>query len=233
MSSGQLYAVLTGDLVRSSLLSVAQSKDAMERLRKAADEFAGVYPKSVVGRLDTFRHDSWQLLLTRPELALRAALYLRATLKMQSDAEVKYDTRVSIGVGLVESIAKRRISDSRGAAFTRSGKGLDAMKDQGLAFASTDKPSADESWIAQGVVPLLDCVVGDWTATESRAAHGALMGWTQEETATRWSGDGANVEQPTRQAVAKALVRAHWATVDVVLESVERAQKQPLEVASG
>jgi len=75
MSEGHLYAVLTGDLVRSSKLTATQSKHAMEELRTAAEAFCEVYPESIVGRLDTFRHDSWQLLLTRPELALRAALF--------------------------------------------------------------------------------------------------------------------------------------------------------------
>ncbi len=231
MSKEHLYAVLSGDLVRSSKLTPTQSKHAMEGLREAADAFCGAYPKAIVGRLDTFRHDSWQLLLTRPEMALRAALFLRTAIKRRSDAKTKYDTRVAIGVGTVESIAKRRISDSRGDAFTRSGKGLDAMKGHRLAFVSTDKPPADESWIAHGIVPLLDCVVGDWTAPESRAVHAALMGCTQEETAAQWYRDDARGEQPTRQAVAKALIRAHWATLETVLESVESAQKQPPGVA--
>ena len=41
--------------------------------------------------MDTFRHDSWQLLLERPAHALRTAVFLRTALKLQSDASTKYD----------------------------------------------------------------------------------------------------------------------------------------------
>ncbi len=230
-NANQQYAVLSGDLVKSSKMSASQSKGAMDHLRKAADELGKIHPESIVGRLDSFRHDSWQLLLGKPELAIRAAVYLRAALKLQSDTKVKYDTRVSIGIGTVESISKRRISDSRGEAFTRSGKGLDAMKDQGLAFAPTSEQSNDELSVAWGVVPLLDCVVTDWTSTESRAVYGALKGWTQEETAAQWPVDDERAKPPTRQAVAKALVRAHWSTVDKVLNWTEEGVKQALKLA--
>jgi hypothetical protein len=231
-NTNQQYAVLTGDLVKSSKLSAAQSKKAMERLRKAADKFGQTCPESTVGRLDTFRHDSWQMLLAKPELGLRAAVFLRAALKLHSDAKVKYDTRISIGIGTVESISKRRISDSRGEAFTWSGKGLDAMDAEGLVFALPQQATPRDLWAAKIAVPLFDCIVGDWTATESRAVYGALMGWTQEETAKQWPGDDTRSEPPTRQAVAKALSRAHWTTVESVLKTVETGIKQPPEVAS-
>jgi len=230
-NTNQQYAVLSGDLVKSSKMTAAQSKGAMEHLRKAANRFRAIHPELIVGRLDSFRHDSWQLLLAKPELAIRSAIYLRAALKLQSDAKVKYDTRISIGVGPVESISKRRISDSRGKAFTWSGKGLDAMDTEGLVFALPQQATPRDLWAAKIAVPLFDCIVGDWTATESRAVYGALMGWTQEETAKQWPGDDTRSEPPTRQAVAKALSRAHWTTVESVLKTVETGIKQPPEVA--
>jgi hypothetical protein len=222
----KIYAVLTGDLVKSSRLTSIKSRSAMERLKKIATEFAEQHPNSVVGRMDTFRHDSWQLLLEQPALALRTAVFLRTALKLQSDASTKYDTRISIGIGKVELISKRRISDSRGPAFTHSGKGLDAMDGRCLALVAGDDTPALWYGLERGVVPLIDCVVGDWTPTESRAVYGALKGWTQEETARNWPPQAKTAKRPTRQAVGNSLVRAHWSTVDAVLLWAEAETKQ-------
>jgi hypothetical protein len=227
----KLYAVLTGDLVKSSRLTSVKSKGAMERLKKIAVEFGEQHPNSVVGRMDTFRHDSWQLLLELPALAFRTAVFLRTALKLQSNANTKYDTRISIGIGKVELISKRRISDSRGPAFTRSGKGLDAMDGRCLALVAGDDTPALWHALERGVAPLLDCVVGDWTPTESRAVYGALKGWTQEETARNWSPQEKTDKGPTRQAVGASLVRAHWSTVDTVLLWVETEIKQTFGLA--
>ncbi len=213
----KIYAVLTGDLVKSSRLTNVESSGAMARLKKVATAFAEQHPNSVVGRMDTFRHDSWQLLLENPALAFRIAVFLRAALKLQSDASTKYDTRISIGIGKVELVSKRRISDSRGPAFTCSGKGLDAIDGRCLALVTGDDPSTLWHMLERGVVPLIDCVVSDWTPTESRAVYGALKGWTQEESAKNWPQRVKTDKKPTRQAVGDSLLRAHWSTVDAVL----------------
>lgn len=223
----KIYAVLTGDLVRSSKLSVEQSRRAIQQLKRAVTDFEKTFQGTIQGELDSFRHDSWQFLMKRPALAIRATIFLRASVKMQSDATTSYDTRIGIGIGTVDSISRRRISDSRGMAFTLSGKALDGMNGQRLAYASENGPVND--CISHGVIPLLDCVISDWTAIESRAIHGALRGWTQEESAAKWQME-KDEEPPTRQAVAKALRRARWATLQSVLEWIESGP-QPMEVA--
>lgn len=229
---GRIYAALTGDLVRSSRLSAADSAGAMAALRRAGDDFAALHPRAVAGRMDTFRHDSWQILLQQPDLAVRAALFFRTALKRESDAEDKYDTRVSIGIGPVELVSARRISDSRGPAFTLSGKGLDAMGGRCLVLDAEGEPQAALSCLAATAVPLLDCLVGDWTPAESRAVNGALRGLTQEEIASLWPPLGTTGRPPSRQAVSDALARAHWRTVMEVLGWMERRILQSIELAS-
>lgn len=211
------YAVLTGDLVKSSRLSTTDSLGAMEILKTTAEAFAVQHPDAVIGRMDTFRHDSWQLLLEQPVFAFRAAIFFRAALKRASDADTKYDTRVSIGIGAVEWISKQRVSDSRGPAFTLSGKGLDAMDGRCLTLDAGDHAPDSLRSFGNTAVPLLDCVVGDWTPSESRAVYGALMEFTHEEIARHWPPVGKTGRPPSRQAVGDALMRAHWSTVDDVL----------------
>lgn len=216
----RVFAVLTGDLVGSSQLPAAESRRALDLLGQAARDFGQAYPGSVSTPLDTFRHDSWQWLLDRPELALRAAIFLRACLKMESDPGAPLDTRIAIGLGGAEEIDRERISNSRGPAFTASGKALDAIADERIALAAPDPGPDSLTALARGAAPLLDAVVSDWTAAESRAVAGALRGWTQEETARAWpvpdEGDGIS-----RQAVSKSLRRSHWHRVESVLEWAE------------
>jgi hypothetical protein len=218
--TSNLHAVLTGDLVGSSRLSSSQSQRAMELLRTSASIFERCFPGTICGAMDTFRHDSWQLLLNKPEQAFRAVLFLRSALKMESDATTKYDTRISIGIGTVEHIAIERISDSRGPSFTLSGKGIDTMKGTFLALSVTMELAEPWSDMRSAVIPLLDCIASDWTPTESRAINAALMGLTQEESASRWVSKKNST--PTRQAIGDSLIRAHWKSVNAVLFHAEK-----------
>ena len=219
------YAVLTGDLVDSSKLTSKQSANAMRWLREAVKKFEELHPQSISGELDTFRHDSWQLLVKKPALCLKTAVYLRTALKLHSKRKVKYDSRISIGVGEVELIADSRISDSRGPAFTISGKNLDAMKRNRLMCRTQFEESLAFSLLGQVALPLLDCVVTDWTSTESHAVHGTLEGLTQEKIARLLPPNPRTGKTVTRQAVADSLERGYWTTVEGVLDSIEKNDK--------
>ncbi len=218
----RLYAVLTGDLVKSSKLSVELSAEAMNWLRKASVDFARLYPRSVVGKIDTFRHDSWQLLISKPELAIRSAIFFRVALKKHSSGKTKYDTRIAVGIGTVEKIDSSRISDSRGIAFTLSGKCLDATKDMRIAYQASGGLGSRHDSISRVLVPLLDCVVSDWTPKESEAVWGTMQGWTQEEIAEKSPINPKTGKPVTRQAISIALERAHWGTVEMMLKYLEK-----------
>jgi hypothetical protein len=222
--SDKIYAVLTGDLVRSSKLSSDQSAQAMQWLRDAVGSFASMHPDSIHGEMDTFRHDSWQLLMTNPAYSVRAAVYLRASLKLHSEGKVKYDTRISIGVGEVEMIAEARISDSRGTAFTLSGKNLDAMERAYISCEVQGGEQAAAALLGGAVVPLLDCVVTDWTAREAYAIKGTLEGLTQEKVAAGLPPNARTGNPVTRQAVADSLERGFWPVVDDVLGNIEKSK---------
>lgn len=121
--SEKVYAVLTGDIVKSRELSAAQSRALQLRLKSAAAEFESVFPNTLAGGLGITRGDGWQVALQKPELALRLALYLRAVVR----SEFKTDTRVSVGIGPVDRLETENIVESTGPAFERSGHGLESM----------------------------------------------------------------------------------------------------------
>ena len=217
----KFYAALTGDLVNSSKLSSDESLNAMQWLREAAKKLNDLYPHSIEGTLDTFRHDSWQLLMGKPFLCLRAAVYLRTALKLHSNNKAKYDSRISIGIGEVEMIANSRVSDSRGPAFSISGKNLDTIGRNRLVCEAQNEDSTSSALLNHVFVPLLDCLVSDWTPTEAHAVHGSLEGLTQEKIAKRLPLNPRTRKAVTRQAVSDSLERGHWGTVDSVLNYVE------------
>lgn len=219
--SNRIYAVLTGDLVKSSKLTSDESQEAVQWLRDAVKKFESLHPQSISGELDTFRHDSWQMLMTQPVLSLRAAIYFRTALKLHSDKKAKYDTRISIGVGEVQAIAEARVSDSRGPAFTISGKNLDTMDRNRLVCEAQDKGSTGFAVMGRVAVPLLDCVVSDWTSTEAHAVHGTLEGLTQENIAQLLPPNSRTGKAVTRQAVSDSLERGYWGTVENVLDAIE------------
>lgn len=199
------YAVLTGDLVRSSRLAGGELERAGGALEEAVAELA-VAPWAgdglMVGELDRFRGDAWQLLLADPGQALRAAVFLRVSLLVQGLA----DTRVAIGIGPVETIARERISLSGGPAFELSGTALDAMGPRfRLALAAAPEIGLPGPW-AQAVVHLCDSVMGQWQGRQIETARLALLHpeASHEEL-------GAWLEPAvTQQAVSKSLHSAGW-----------------------
>ena len=86
-SAPAVYAVLTGDIIASSGMSAETLSGVRAGLQEAAEVFCNGYKSSVEARMDRaadidmYRGDGWQLLLTEQALALRLALFLRATLR--------------------------------------------------------------------------------------------------------------------------------------------------------
>lgn len=220
----RFYAVLTGDLVRSSALAQAELNAARRCLSQAAktlDQAAWSGGDLVRSELEFFRGDAWQILLAEPSWALRAAVYLRAMLLAQGTA----DTRIAIGIGSVDSISRARVSLSRGQAFTLSGRALDDMGVRfRMAVAAPDEPGPLPRWLPV-VVGLCDCLIGQWQRRQAQVA--GLM--TLRKSASH--ADIGRLIKPRRisqQAVSKSLNGAGWYGLEQALEQFEAIPwKQP------
>lgn len=214
------YAVLTGDIVESSKIDAQRLEFAKSLLRSLAAEFAQAYPESMVGQPDVFRGDSWQIGLLRPGLALTAAVFIRSGFKMD-----ELDTRIGIGWGGVDRIHTDRISESLGAAFTRSGQALDGLgKVRRLALISSDESNAPfPGSLLDAGVGLLDALVSRWTQSESVAVYGTLRKLSQDAIAELPKARTKDGRAPTRQAIQDALRRISWAGhIQPFLSSTER-----------
>lgn len=223
----EVLAVITGDLVRSSALTADELQAARERLRVATAEMDGAgwcSGRLVIGDLEFYRGDAWQVLIRDPRLALRAAIYLRGALLAQGLC----DTRASIGVGGVDRISEQRVSLSTGEAFELSGRGLDAMGPRfRLSLRLPDRLAAGGAWLPV-VVHLCDGIMSQW---EGRQIETALTALLRRDATHREIGDML-APPVTQQAVSKSLQSAGWHGLHEALEAC--AQLPPLaELAAG
>lgn len=174
MDHAELSAVITGDLIASTRHPPARTDAAMSALEQAARD----WPDADL-RFTRFRGDGWQVLLPGPGLALRVALRMAAAL---AAAETGIATRVAIGIGSVTARGTRDLSDGAGAAFTRSGRALDAMG-RGRVWAVSGGAGLPV-WV-EGFVALAEWHVAGWTAGQAAVVADALtpIRGTQEERA--------------------------------------------------
>jgi hypothetical protein len=204
-----LVCVITGDVVASSQLALGVRERLLQEMKAASAHLQEVFGLAVPLAVDIYGGDSWQVLVTRPHLALRVGLTFRAHLlaSVAPDSRQPIDTRLAIARGRVDLVPRERVSEGEGSAFRLSGRALERMRDRRMAFVSDGRSHLDD-WDV--TVHLLDELMRGWTARQARAMIGALQGWTQERIAGLWT---PCVSQPTvanhlRAARAAAFLRA-------------------------
>ena len=198
MGNTKKYAVLTGDIVESSKLSVDQLDETRKALKNIISEFDGLYPNVIIGEIANFRGDGWQLLVAKPKYVLRLLLFITCGLKL---AKVN-NTRIGIATGVVEKIDYENISLSSGYAFTQSGKILNDIENMKV---KKDKPFwslIDKNTYKSSTYEILASIANDWTYVVAQAIYGSLKGQTQQKIA-----DDMGVSQPN---VVKSLIRGKW-----------------------
>lgn len=212
VSKGRPYAILTGDIVGSRKLEPAERRRLPRVLERLGTELAA-WPQVPLA-LSRHRGDGWQVLVSAPDRALRAALFVRTTLRSRFPGR-RVDTRIAVGVGTLDFLPGDRIADGDGAAYRLSGAALEERASSHLRFAA-EKPRSEIGVVFE----LVDALARDWTPAQATALRGALLDWTQEKIAAKWP-DGAI----SQQAVAQHLRRAGWDAVDAALTWYETQAK--------
>ena len=116
-----MTAILTADIINSRKLS---SKIWINDLKAFLNTF-GQSPND----WEIYRGDEFQLEIKNPEDALLVAFQLKAFFK-----SIKLDIRISIGFG-EKTYKSRKITESNGSAFIRSGETFETLKKQKLNLA--------------------------------------------------------------------------------------------------
>ena len=138
MKKVETFAVLTGDIIKSSKLTGERRQKTLTAIEQLAEESAKLHQDLKLTGPEIFRGDSWQLLLSPPHHALRVACFIRAGLRSRGLA----DTRIGIGLGGVE-MHDGRLGQSDGVAFRLSGRALDELKKSETLACHFDFASAE------------------------------------------------------------------------------------------
>ena len=206
--SGKIVAVLTGDIIASSVLETADRHQLLREMQAVAKELRDFFPNAIPKPVDIVRGDTWQILVTDPALALHVAVFYRAGIKAHM-RPLRVNTRLALALGTVDFLAER-VSESDGQAFRLSGKALETMhKSTNMRFVY---PDWDHELPADAILRLLDALINKWTPKQALAITGALHGWTQARIAELWKD---TISQAT---VAGHLAEAEWETVKYTLE---------------
>jgi hypothetical protein len=126
----RLFAILTGDLVRSSRYSASERSQVLQHLDRTLSGLQLFYARGTPTgggvQFYLFRGDSFQVYLPFPEKGLEAALFVRTRL-LSAELENRLDARISVGIGRISYFAER-IELMDGEAFRLSGSGIERLE---------------------------------------------------------------------------------------------------------
>jgi hypothetical protein len=206
-------AVLTGDIVGSTRLEAAALDEVIAALSRAADE-VGTWQEADA-RFTRSRGDGWQVRLIRPVLALRSALFLRASLRASATGA---ETRIAIAEGESREDPPDDLNAATGPVYTASGRALDALAGASMVHSAGGAIGA--------AVRLADEISRRWTASQARSVALALAPEPPTHAAA-----GA-ILGITRQAVDQALNAAALPAILSALRLIE-SQAKPLSSDEG
>lgn len=210
---GKYYAVITGDIIGSTKLSIIERKALHNIMQKGSVELRKVFGKTVPLDVDIFRGDGWQIVIYDPKISLRVGLFYRAFIKAYM-ASIKVDTRMAIGVGTIDFIPGDKVSEGDGEAYRNSGKILeDISKSCYMRFVFSESLNSE---IIDTIVQLVDVIAMRWSSKQALAVLGALQGWHQEKIASLW------LNPIKQQTVQEHLESADWRAVKIAVDLFEK-----------
>jgi hypothetical protein len=218
-------AVITGDIVNSSVLKEDQKKIIQEKIEHFTHESILLKPRF-------YRGDSFQL-AAKPLTALLLALRFRMEVRRLNEMT---DLRVAIGIGQISNW-NEDVLLSNGTAFERSGKNLDELKKKGLHIIIVTGESELNSEL-ETYCYMADLLIKKLTSVQANVLFYKLEGMlheysgqvfnsTEETTTTTTTtsmpqeqiGDVLGISQP---AVSKTLKAANWKVLEKFLERYEQ-----------
>lgn len=202
-------AVLTGDLVASESLSRSQIALAFLALDASARTQEAWHGAPL--HFTRQRGDGWQVILARPDMALRSALAFRAALRGGASSCDGYMAVVE-GEGPDPKTIEADLNAQTGQVFTQSGRTLDAMK---AARVDVRLRHEGHSGATTAAFALADHISRGWTAAQAAAILPRLDPNCPSATTI------AAAIGKSRQAVAKALHAAGIEAITIALHAIE------------
>ncbi len=122
-----MLGVITGDISNSQTFSNDELNHILDALKIQLSKYASQYG----GNFDIYRGDAFQLAVTQPQHCMQIAIGIRLALKA---LPLSADVRVSAAIGEAQ-FRQQEVKIGTGEAFVLSGRGLDTIKPQYIAFS--------------------------------------------------------------------------------------------------
>jgi hypothetical protein len=181
-----VHAVLTGDIVNSTLLSPSQETGLLE-------EFKSIFS---LDKHEFYRGDSFQAYITDASRALEMALRCRtaAISLAQEETDTAFDVRVSIGLGSVEEPVNA-LSTAKGEAFLLSGRALDEMgKTGGKLLITINRPRLANMAFSI-LADYINSIYRHMTAKQAEVIEELLKGESQQQVADKLNRSKSTISQ--------------------------------------
>ena len=180
-----IHAVLTGDIVNSTLLEPSLEKKLLKLLQHILSDH----------KQEFFRGDSFQAYIKESPQALRIALQCRtAAIGLQPDqSPAVSDVRISIGIGQVESPV-RTLATAKGEAFLLSGRALDAMdKTEGRLIIIIENKLTNYAFSVMS--DYINSIYKQMTPKQAEVIFELLKGYSQQHVAEKLNRSKSTISQ--------------------------------------
>jgi len=198
-----IQAVLTGDIVNSTLLG----RPAEKKLLKTLQQVLAAHP------YEFYRGDSFQVFIKGAGSALQTALLCRtaAISIAKPGAVVASDIRVSIGIGKVKWPVTS-LAAAKGEAFVLSGRAFDKFSkdDNRLAIACSNELAGPGLEVIAGYI---NAIFKNMTGKQAGVIFELLKGNNQQEVAARFKKSKSTVSQHANAG--------RWAEIEKLLQQYE------------
>jgi hypothetical protein len=193
-------AVITADIVNSTLLNKKQEKQLMSSLTDVLKPY----------KYEFYRGDSFQVYFKSPVAALSAILKARvAAIQIEGDdAKSICDIRASIGIGEV-NVPVKSLRTATGEAFILSGRTFDLMSPMQRLSISMSDTYEKEGKALKIVSYFLDYLFNRLTSKQAEVIFELLEGKTQKEAALKL--------QKAAPTISKHAHSAGWSEIETLL----------------
>ena len=186
-----MICIITGDIVGSRKIKDSWLLSLKNALKVVSDQNS---------KWEIYRGDSFQVEV-EPENAIRAAAYLKASIRVNKPADV----RMGIGIGSIKN-KRKKLSESSGDAFVNSGAAFDSLKQAKVNLAiKTDSADFDDE--INVLIKLSLISMDSWGVVAAEMVKLAL------ENNNLLQSELAAISGRTQSSVSEALKRAHYTEI--------------------
>ena len=189
----KLFAVITGDVYKSSRFSGENRTRLLEAMKNAFNNIDRVLGKNLITLpFEIYRGDSFQGVIAPVEHSLKVAILIRATIRGHFRTTLKDlpDARIAIGIGNIDYFPDSHTGEGDGEAYRNSGPVLDKMnKHSRMIMIKTPFNEINEELNVE--CAFLDTVIAKWSPEQALTVIESMNNKTQEEMAELF-----NISQP-------------------------------------